>query len=136
MPVKVAEVVSQINTLGDDSISLNIVVNWINDAIAYMNTELGADFPFVEAAQGDRGFAFPDKWVLSCIVPFGVARLKQMDSSVDEASRFYQQFNDQLALMKYKYTVPDEYKDLDPVLEDRSESDIYTTPALRHLGWF
>lgn len=136
MAIKLAEVVSEINTLGDDSISLNIVVNWVNDAIAYMNGELGADFPYVDSAQGDRGFVFPDKWVRMCVIPFGVARLKQMDSSVDEASRFYQQFNDNLALMKFKYTVPDEYKDNDPTLQDQAASDIFTSPSIRHLGWF
>ena len=136
MAIKLSDVVSQINTLGDDSISLNLVVNWVNDAIAYMNGELGADFPYVDASQGDRGFVFPDKWVRMCVVPFGVARLKQMDSSTEEASRFYQQFNDNLALMKFKYTVPDEYKDNDPTLQDQAESDIFTSPSIRHLGWW
>ena len=135
--ISLSTVVRDVNILGDDNVSIQNVTSWVNDAIAAINAELGANFPFIDPSQGEGSFVFDEKWVRTCVIPYATARLKQMDSSTQESSRLYQQFNDGLALMKFSYEVPEQFKDMsDPRNSGDAQSDIYMTPSMTHLGWW
>lgn len=107
------EIISEINSLADESEPEIDVIAWINDAIARINIELNAKFPFMDIEELESEPAFPEVWQRACLIPFGVGRLKQMDSSQFEYIDAYGEFIENLSLMKTKYKVPEEYRDED-----------------------
>jgi hypothetical protein len=99
------------NTLAEESFSSAQVVEFVNDCVARINIEVGANFPFFSSTNSEDYTGFPEKWQRSLFIPFVVGRMKQVDSSQFEYNDSYSEFTSSLATFKMKYTVPDEYKD-------------------------
>ena len=97
------------NSLADDLIPDEEVKEFVNDAIAAINIEVGANFPSLENMDDEP--VFPEKWQRMLIVPYAKARIKEKDSSQFEWAVAYEQFFENLLLFKTNYHIPDEYKD-------------------------
>lgn len=110
--MKVSELIKSVNDLADDILPDAEVVNYLNDGIAKINTESGANFPFLDVITPDQEPVIPEKWQRLLLVPYATAKVKQKDSSQFEYSDLYAQFADNMSEFKSKYTVPISYKEL------------------------
>lgn len=106
--MKASEIVIQANNLTDESYDYPSAMGFVNAAISEVNAELNANFPRVTLA--DEEIPFPEMWQDLVLIPYVSAKIKQKDSSQFEYSDLYGQFTNNLAKMKSKYSVPDEYK--------------------------
>jgi len=129
--MNVLDTVIAINELSDEQEDNAIVLNFINDALARINIECDANYPSVDI-EGE--FELPEKWIRTLIIPFGVGRVKQRDSSQFEYSDAYREFLENLDEFKMKYEIPEEFMDESAHL-DGYESDIYKNPALPWQRW-
>lgn len=109
--MNLSELIVAANSLADDLIPDNEVKEFVNDAIAAINIEVGSKFPSLEEMNDEP--PFPEKWQRMLIVPYAKARIKEKDSSQFEWEIGYEQFFENLILFKNKYEIPEEYKDTD-----------------------
>lgn len=130
--MNISEIIDNINELADEQESTNVIIGFINDAIARVNIECDALFPSYSIEDTEEKFILPDKWTRTLIIPFGVGRVKQRDSSQFEYTDAYREFLENLDMFKVKYTIPEELKDPDSN-EGTYPSDIYEHPP---LPWF
>lgn len=114
--MNIGSIVTTTNTLSEDAMSANQVVEFINDAIARINITCGANYPFMSTSDGSDYVGFTEKWQRALFIPFVVARMKQVDSSQFEYQDRYAEFERNLFDFKTKYPVPDLYKDTNEVL--------------------
>lgn len=128
----VTELITSINDMSDEKEPSAIVVAFINDAISKINIECDTIFPLITVSTTDITF-IPDKWVYTLIIPFGVGRVKQKDSSEFEFSAAYNEFMGNLLEFRSKYTIPVEY--VDTSVASVVESDIMTVPGWDYGGW-
>lgn len=124
--MNVSELIESVNTLTDESLPPNQIVGFLNDALAKINAEVSANFPYFSLKDQDQEPVFSEKWQRLLLIPFAAAKVKQMDSSQFEYQDLYQQFFIELAEFKAKYTVPDEYK-------DTSVSESYPPSFVGHI---
>jgi hypothetical protein len=110
--MNVSDLIKAVGVLSDETLPPVEVVGFLNDGMAKINTEVEANFPFLDINK-DNSPVFPEKWQRLLLVVFAAARVKQKDSSQFEYEDLYEQFSTDLAEFKTKYTVPDEYKDTD-----------------------
>lgn len=103
------ELIEAANSLADDLIPEDEVQEFVNDAIAAINVEVGANFPFL--LENEDVPAFPEKWQRMLIIPFTKGRIKEKDSSQFEWEVAYEQFFANLESFKVQYEIPDDYKD-------------------------
>lgn len=107
------QIIAAANSLADDSLPEEEVKEFVNDAIAAINIEVNANFPFL--VEMDEEPVIPEKWQRMLIVPYVKARIKEKDSSQFEWEVGYEQFFTNLAEFTSQYTVPLEYLDVDSV---------------------
>jgi hypothetical protein len=132
--VNLSEIVNRINILADEQESMDMVAGFVNDAIAKINIRLKANFPSLVLATDEP--IFPEKWQRALLIPFGVGRIKQWDSSQFEYTDAYNEFLANLEDMAAQYVVPELFKDregegyIDPITGEWKSytSDVYTTP--------
>ncbi|MBU8770331.1 hypothetical protein [Cytobacillus oceanisediminis] len=123
------QIIEAVNALSDENSPPKQITTWVNDAIARINIELGANFPFMDLAKATESPAFPEKYHYTVLLPFATARIKQVDSSQFEYSDLFMEFEANLTKMKSTYTVPDEFKDkteqeiTQVILADRLEEE-------------
>jgi hypothetical protein len=111
MALKLSDVINQINELSDEQEAPNVVTNFVNDAIAEINVTCQTGFPEMVLAE-DKTFMFPDKWVRMLIIPYGVGRVKQKDSSQFEYMDAYGQFMARVEEFRTQGVIPREHKEL------------------------
>lgn len=129
----ILELVNEINSLSDENEEIADVISWINDAIAYINVELGAKFPYFSVSDTEQEPPFPEHWQRLLLIPFAVGRTKQKDSSQFEYSDAYSEFFENLMKMKSQYEVPEEYRD--STIKGRvTDSLVYNLPFI-YRGW-
>lgn len=116
----VSEAIVHINNLGDDQIESDVIISWINDALAEIGRVVKATFP--EHTAATETLPLENKWCRALIIPFATARMKQQDSSQFEYRDLYSQFMTALDDFSTRYIVPDAYKDP----ETEVTPDIYT----------
>lgn len=97
------------NDLSDDQIPQEEVQEFINDAIAAINIEISATFPFLDGDDDEP--IIPETWQRMLIIPYAKGRIKEKDSSQFEWESGYQQFFENLILFKTNYKLPPEYED-------------------------
>lgn len=107
----VNELVTTVNDLSDETTPTAKIVTWLNNAIAKINTEAVANFPFLSVDRLDETPAFPDKWQYNLLIPFATARIKQMDSSQFEYNDLFAEFDRNLKSFISTYPIPEIYKD-------------------------
>lgn len=117
------------NTLAEESFGSDKIVEFVNDAIARVNIEASAIFPYFSSSNAEEYTGFPEKWQRTLFIPFVVGRMKQADSSQFEYSDSYSEFTAALMTFKMKYNIPDEYKD---TTEQLSFAPDYTG---NYWGW-
>lgn len=98
------------NNQSEESFSSSQVLEFVNDAIARINIECKANFPFMDLTSGNYE-AFSESWQRTLFIPFVVGRMKQVDSSQFEYSDSFSEFVNNIALFKERYAIPEEYKD-------------------------
>jgi hypothetical protein len=104
------DLISSINLVSDEEYDSSEVVPFLNDAISKINIECDSVFPYI--TPGDTEYtAFPDKWQRSLFIPFGLGRIKQLDSSQFEYTDAYSEFSYNLVIFKSKYNIPEQYTD-------------------------
>jgi hypothetical protein len=108
--METVKLIQLVNTLSDEQESAANVLEYLNDAMARINIKLKANLPYLTLDPGDQP-VFDEKWQRALLVPFGVGRIKQQDSSQFEYSDAYQEFEINLADMAVQYDVPLVYKD-------------------------
>ncbi|MGG4267432.1 hypothetical protein [Peribacillus simplex] len=104
----VAEIIEAVNTLADEQSPTNQIILWLNNAIARINMEANAKFPFIKTETETP--AIPDEWHFLLLVPYATARIKQMDSSQFEYRDLFDEFETNLKAFVFLYPIPDEYK--------------------------
>lgn len=118
----------EINTLADEDYELEIVVSYINDAIAAINIECDTIFPNFDLNDPSKEYtAFPEKWQRTLLIPFAVGRLKQLDSSQFEYTDAYNEFLTNLAKFRRRFSVPEAYKDK-TAKPNFVQEDLYNNP--------
>lgn len=104
----VSQIIAAVNSLGDDQLDDNTVMSWLNDAIAEINKECECELPFFTAVTETP--VIPETWQRMLLIPYGVARMKQQDSSKFEYDDSYAQFFNNLGGFSAQYEVPKQYK--------------------------
>lgn len=131
--MNIIDLVNEVNSLSDENEEVIDVVSWINDAIAYINVELGAKFPYFSVSDTEAEPPFPETWQRLLLIPFCVGRTKQKDSSQFEYTDAYGEFFENLLKMKSQYTVPDEYKDSE--IKGRVSGSLVDNVPYIYGGW-
>lgn len=109
--MNLTEIVSQAILISDEDMPTSEVFQFLNDAVAKINVECKANFPFFNLNTADEEYAgFDETWQRTLLVPFAVGRIKQKESSQFEYSDAYAEFSGSLLEFKASYTIPDEYK--------------------------
>ena len=109
--MNLGQLITHVNTLSDEDFEPNIVTEFLNDAIAKINAECDANFPFFNILDSGSDYAgFNETWQRLLLVPFAVGRSKQKESSQFEYTDAYNQFFADLLEFKSKYPIPEEYK--------------------------
>jgi hypothetical protein len=129
--------VKHINLVSDEDFEFTEVLAFINDAIAKINIECGAVFPFIDIEFDqpvDEYTAISDTWQRMLFVPFSAGRIKENDSSQFEYTDWYGQFDLNLREFESKVVIPDEY--LDTTLSGgRFEDDFKDNIFSPMKGW-
>lgn len=134
MALILSDVIRQIDNLSDESPDQDMVVDWINDALAEIGVEVKATFPEMSVSSLSATFPFADKWVRNMIIPYAAGRATQKEASQFQYRDYYGQFLTNLEKFVAQYTVPDIYKDAD--LNESQTSDIFTNPTFPFGGKF
>lgn len=119
--------VTNVNTLIDDSIPTEAIIGWLNDGIDAINIEVGANFPYIQNTTAEY-VGFPVKWQRTLLIPFATGRAKQQDSSSFEWQQAYGEFYANLDKFREKYTIPIMYRDMDEKNVTYIEGDSFTHP--------
>lgn len=140
--MKLIDVINHANDVADESESNMTVTNFVNDAIAKVNAECKANFPFMSVDLLDADLPIPETYVRVMVVPFVVGRIKTKDSSQFEYSDQYNEFLSGLQTFQSNYPIPEALKDRsgqvqDPVTGEwlTTTSDIYTVRPYGWSGW-
>ncbi len=124
--MKVNDLVEHVNALTDEDFDADMIVGFLNDGIAKINTACDSNFPYLDITQNDVEPVFPEKWQRMLLCNFAAGRVKENDSSQFEYQDFYGQFDAALDDFKGKYIIPDEYKDSS--VRSRFEDTITNSP--------
>ncbi|MFE3973186.1 MULTISPECIES: hypothetical protein [unclassified Peribacillus] len=98
-----------IQSLTEESPTLEQVTNYANDGIAKLNSKAGAIFPFLESTPNYE-FPISETFVRTILVPFVAGRIKTQDSSQFEYSDLYGEFKEGLSDFIANYPIPEEFK--------------------------
>lgn len=110
--MELSQIIYTIRRLSDEQgESSENLVDFLNDAIAKINIECGANFPFFDITLSSFVHPIPISWQRALFIPFGVGRVKQKESSQFEYSDSYNEFMANLVEFKAKYPIPTEYQD-------------------------
>lgn len=131
--MNVSELVTHINELSDEFEDPELVVQFINDAIAKINVECDSIFPSLTLTSEE--IPLPEKWIRALLVPFGVGRIKQRDSSQFEYTDSYNEFLANLEEFKARYEIPEEFRDPDSSSSAGYESDLFKNPTWIYGGF-
>ena len=106
------EMIDLINLSTDENFTNEEVLSFMNQAIAKVNSECQADFPYITQTQVDADETyegFEEVWQRMLIVPYASGKIKQNDASQFEYTDFYIMFDNNLSNFKANYDIPDEY---------------------------
>lgn len=129
--------VKHINLVADEDFEFTEVLSFINDAIAKINVECGANFPLIDIEFDlpiDEYPALSDTWQRMLFVPYAAGRIKENDASQFEYMDWYGQFDANLVKFQANYEIPDKYVDL-TLNEGRFEGDFFGNPFSSTKGW-
>lgn len=127
--MKLKQLIDEANNLADDFLTEEETKGFINDAIATINIEANANFPFLENMNDEP--VFPEKWQRGLIIPFVKGRIKEKDSSQFEWEAGYEEFYMNLQIFVREYNIPDEYKDVDERYHGVEDALVNNVP----YGW-
>lgn len=137
-----SEFIASANDISDESESAQTVTRFLNDAIAKINAECKANYPFMSYTVLDQEIPLPETWVRVILLPFAAGRIKTKDSSQFEYTDLYSEFAEGLLNFKSSYTIPDQYQDnsgkvIDPVTGQyvTASSGIYENRPFGWMGW-
>lgn len=112
----ITALISHINLATDEDFELKQTLMFCNDAIAKINVEAKAKFPFIDLTLKEKMYnteeytALPETWIRMLIVPFAAGRIKENDSSQFEYTDWYAQFDMNLSKFTDSYDIPEEYQ--------------------------
>lgn len=138
--MELTRLVAHINSVTDEDFDFMQVIGFINDAVAKINSEAGAKFPFIDETDGlelleqDEWTALSETWIRQLIVPYAAGRIKENDSSQFEYTDWYAQFEMNLAKFITKYSIPVQYQDTTS-REGRYEDDYAGNMFSPMRGW-
>jgi hypothetical protein len=107
--MNIGQLTTSANNQAEESFSSSQALEFANDAIARINIECSANFPFMDIVLDYT--ALPEKWQRTLFIPFVIGRMKQVDASQFEYSDSFAEFQGNLVQFKTKYAIQDEYKD-------------------------
>jgi hypothetical protein len=114
--MEILSLVDHINLATDEDFELMTVLKFCNDAIAKINVEAKAQFPFIDLSLKEKLYkteeyvAIPETWIRMLIVPFAAGRIKENDSSQFEYQDWYAQFDLNLRRFTDDFDIPEEYQ--------------------------
>lgn len=131
--------VSHINLAADEDFEFAEVLAFVNDAIAKINIEIGANFPFIDIEFDQPIDEYPldaisETWQRTLFVPYAVGRIKENDSSQFEYSDWYGQFDLNLSKFKTNYIIPEKYVDANTT-GGRFEENYHLNMFSSTKGW-
>jgi len=100
------------------------ILEYINDAIAEINTQCPANFPFTEV--DDYYLAIPETYQRSLLATFASGRVKQNDASLEEANQWQSRFATNLNAFKSNYVIPEAYAPTDRIIYNDFSDSPYT----------
>jgi len=104
------ELIKLVGNLTDESLPSATILNFINDAIAKINIEASAEFPFIPPA--DIGLSYiplSETYQRTLLATFASAMVKYADASTVEGDTWMLKFEDNLQKFVSSYTIPTEY---------------------------
>lgn len=106
----VNELIVLVGRMTDESLPSLQILDYINNAIAKINLEADANFPFITAGGiGLEYTALPEMYQRSLVADFASALVKYADSSVQEGDAFMSRFNTNMEKFRTTYIIPTDY---------------------------
>ena len=99
------------NSATDESISTNMAMYFANEAISVINAEIGCELPFISDVSIDY-VGLSETWIRQLLIPYISYSIKMNDSSIEEASIFYNSFSlglERLSVHK-EQAIPEDYR--------------------------
>ena len=103
----IQELIQTVMNQTDEVMPVTQILDYINDAIAKVNTRTSYEFSFVSPSDLDSEYMdLPETYQRSLLAVYASARVKENDSSVGEAEHFLEEFYKNLIDFERLY-VPD-----------------------------
>lgn len=90
------------NAYCDENYTTLLTMNYVNEAIAQINSELDCTLPFIESDSAEY-VALSETWIRSLFIPYICWSIKMNDGSLNEADRYLVSYNrnfEKLKLLK------------------------------------
>lgn len=95
----------------DDTVLMEDLLRWLNDAKDHMAIEVNASFPDIQQTTNlDDTFVFDARFHLAPVL-YACARFKEQQSSIGEANNFTQQYIDIKNRFVAQYELPMQYRE-------------------------
>ena len=140
--MNITEIMQASDSFTDEVCTENWARTFTNQAISKINLFLGTSLPLLESSTGEYSTSYlPNDWQYALLVTYVNYGVKMNDTSLNEADRYLQEFNEYLKLLKSRMNevIDEEYRSPSGNGEDDSgNGGIYgidTTFAI-DKGWF
>jgi len=129
----ISEITTAANSFTDEQVNVNLVRYYVNECIGKINIELRALLPTIASTTDPTYTALNESWQLSLFVPYACYSIKMNDGSLNEADRYRNTFNENLAklIQEKNIAIAEAYRGSDFVAIYR------TNPTMGiNIGWF
>lgn len=126
------EIAKIANELTDEDYATALILNFVNQAIARINTTLSAKLPLFTTSNTPYT-AISQNWILMLFIPYAAYSIKINDGSLNEADRFKQEFESNFLLLE-----ENKFKAIPEAFRDEYFGGIYQMDTSKgmNVGWF
>ena len=140
--MKITEIMSASDSFTDEVCTETWARTFTNQAISKINMFLGTSLPLLQATDSEYSITYlPDDWQYALLVTHVNYGVKMNDTSLNEADRYLQEFNEYLKLLKSRMNevIDDEFlKPSGNGDEDTGNGGVYVLDTSEAIdqGWF
>jgi len=120
------------NEITDEDYSTALILGFVNQSIARINTTLNAKLPFFTSSNVNYT-ALSQSWIMMLFVPYAAYSIKTNDGSLNEADRFRQEYE-----VNFRLLEENRFKAIPEVFREEQFGGMYqmdTTLGV-NVGWF
>lgn len=129
--MKLQDITNAANAFCDESYSTSLTIYFANECIALINNRLDSSLPeFTDTADYE---GLSDNWLRTVVIPYVCYSIKQNDSSLSEADRFYGKFSTGLTQLQASQStaIAEDYQN-----EGFGGITTMDTEDAINIGWF